>query len=194
MPNADTETADVAATCSEAVASCPKLEPLLDYLHGLTDRGELGRLAELLGDLDVTGKDLSAWCSFGSKAYKRNTIARGEMFELLALCWRSRQATPIHDHRGSSCAFRVIEGTGVEIRYEKTDCGLVVPTESVTMQPGYVCAAEDEDIHQVVNAQCEESNLITMHLYTPALHHINTYDAPGARIAKSVEGSDDLYA
>lgn len=173
---------------------CPKLEPLLAYLGSLTGRADLDRLAALLGELDVTGDDLSDWCAFGDRGYKRNTIARSDWFELLALCWRSRQATPIHDHVGSSCAFRVIEGTGLEIRFQKTDCGLVAPVGSVEMVRGYVCAAEDDDIHQVVNAQCEHENLITLHIYSPALSRINTYDAPGARTAGAVEGSDALYA
>lgn len=177
-----------------AAASCPKLGPLLSYLHGLDTRADLGVLARMLGELDLTAHDLDPWCEFGDNAYKRNTIARTEWFELLALCWRSRQATPIHDHKGSSCAFRVIEGTGLEIRFQKTECGLVAPTGSVQMNPGYVCAAEDDDIHQVVNAQCEHSKLITLHIYSPSLSRINTYDAPGARVASAVDGSGGLYA
>lgn len=177
-----------------AAIECPKLSPLLEYLQGLTSRADLVELEGLLRGLDIRGDDLSMWCAFGDKVYKRNTIAKSPWFELLALCWRSRQATPIHDHRGSSCAFRVVEGTGLEIRYQKTDCGLVAPTGSVKMQPGYVCAAEDDDIHQVVNAQSEHENLITLHVYSPALSRINTYDAPGARTPGAVEGSDGLYA
>lgn len=178
----------------EASSMCPGLEPLLTYLHGLTGRADLSTLEKMLNELEVSAQDLAPWCEFGDKAYKRNTIAKSEWFELLALCWRSRQATPIHDHEGASCAFRVMEGTGLEIRFQKTECGLVAPTGSVEMTPGYVCAAEDADIHQVVNAQCQDATLITLHIYSPALSRINTYDAPGARIANAVEGSSGLYA
>ncbi|MFT5422965.1 MAG: cysteine dioxygenase [Phycisphaerales bacterium] len=179
--------------CGTALENCPKLKKLLTYLDGLTGRAPLDELEILLNELDLTGEDLCAWKRFGVNAYKRNTIAKTEHFELLALCWRSGHATPIHDHRGSSCAFKVIEGVGCEIRFEQTECGCVAPTGNIKMQPGYVCAAEDDDIHQIVNTQGEGDELITLHLYTPALKKIGTYDAPYSAKKHAVEGSPDLY-
>jgi len=179
--------------CCTAREVCPKLKKLVDYLEGLQGRAPLADLEKLLGELDVTGEDLCAWRRFGTVAYKRNTIARTEHFELLALCWRSGHATPIHDHRGSACAFKVIEGVGCEIRFQQTECGYVTPVGSVRMEKGYVCAAEDEDIHQIANTEGEGDDLITLHIYTPALQKIGTYEAPYTAKRQAVEGSPDLY-
>lgn len=179
--------------CGSALERCPKLKKLLDYLDGLEGRAPLADLERLLNELEITGDDLRAWKLFGVNAYKRNTIARTDHFELLALCWRSGHATPIHDHRGSSCAFKVIEGVGCEIRFETTGCCFVAPTGNVRMEKGYVCAAEDEDIHQIVNTQGEGDDLITLHIYTPALKKIGTYDAPYSAKKHAVEGSPELY-
>ncbi|MBX3386623.1 MAG: cysteine dioxygenase family protein [Phycisphaeraceae bacterium] len=121
--------------------------------------------------------DLVPFLRFGTRGYVRNTIVASEHFELLALCWRSGHATPIHDHKGSSCAFKVVEGTGTEIRFHRSESGLVVPERTTQMPPGYLCAAEDDDIHQVANTQAPDRDLITLHIYSPPIQRMNTYDA-----------------
>ena len=159
-----------------------KLADLVGYLGGLRGRAELGVLEEKLLELDICRGDIAPACVFGTRGYRRNTIARGEWFELLALCWRSCDCTPIHDHEGSSCAFKVIEGQGTEIRYERTASGLVCPIERRMLDAGTVCAAEDNDIHQVANMQAKGVDLITLHIYTPPIKQMGTYDfAKGER-------------
>src|SRR3982751_2694417 len=88
----------------------PKLAGLIGYLEGLTARADLSVLSRLLADAAVTRADLMPACVFGVKGYRRNTVSEGKWYELLCLCWRSGHVTPIHDHRGVSCAFKVIEG------------------------------------------------------------------------------------
>jgi cysteine dioxygenase len=132
-------------------------------------------LSGLLSGLSITRADIAPSCQFGQKGYKRNTIASSPWFELLALCWRSGDFTPIHDHEGVSCAFRVVEGTGTEIRFSKTASGLICPVQSVAMEPGYICSANDPDIHQVANMQSPGTDLITLHIYSPPIKSMNTY-------------------
>lgn len=166
----------------------PKLADLAGYLASLDGRADLGELARLLEAVDITRHDIAPACVFGSRGYRRNTIASGRWFELLALCWRSGDCTPIHDHEGSSCAFKVIEGRGTEIRYEPTACGMVCPTGRRMLEPGMVCAAEDNDIHQVANMQAKGIDLITLHIYSPPIKQMGTYDfASGERAEASPE-------
>jgi cysteine dioxygenase len=169
---------------TEAVERCrpaeafPRLADLIRYLEGLRGRADLGVLSELLARADVTRADLKSVCVFGERGYRRNTISRGRWHELLALCWRSGHCTPIHDHRGSSCAFRVVEGLGTEIRYRLTDSGLACPVAAVPMPVGHICAAKDEDIHQVANLQSAGTDLITLHIYSPPIEKMHTYEGP----------------
>ncbi len=171
------------ATRVETEARCPapavafaKLAELIGYLDSLKGRADLTVLSGLLSKLSVTRADLEPACVFGVNGYRRNTISESEHYELLALCWRSGHCTPIHDHRGSSCAFRVVEGVGTEIRFRTTDSGLICPTVVNEMKPGYVCAAEDADIHQVVNTQAPGADLITLHIYSPPIAKMHTYE------------------
>lgn len=156
----------------------PKLRELIGYLDSVEGRVDLDILARLLRACDVGRADLGDVCVFGTGGYRRNTISRSEHYELLALCWRAGHCTPIHDHTGSSCAFRVVEGTGTEIRYRPTASGLACPVASVEMARGYVCAAQDADIHQVANLQAPGTDLITMHIYSPPIRCMKTYESP----------------
>jgi cysteine dioxygenase len=154
----------------------PKLAPIIDYLDALKGRADLNVLRKLLGEMTITRDDVNACCVFGTKGYKRNTVSKTEFYELVALCWRSGDFTPIHDHHGSSCAFKILEGTGTEIRFIKTPSGLICPTQTTKMDQGYVCAAEDDDIHQVANMQDPGKDLITLHIYSLPIKNMTTYE------------------
>jgi len=159
-----------------ASAKFPKLAALIQYLDSLHARADLDLLSKLLLDLDATRADFEAACLFNPRGYKRNTICNSGWYELLANCWRSGDCTPIHDHRGVSCAFKVIEGVGTEIRFSVTPSGLVCPTRTLTMKPGYVCSADEPDIHQVANMQPPGTDLVTLHIYSPPITRMNTYE------------------
>lgn len=173
--NSPTADAAAAVTGAAAAARFPSLAALIGYLEHAAGRIDLRELEAHLKDVRVTRAELEPVCRFGTHGYRRNVIARSAHYELLALTWRSGHCTPIHDHKGSSCAFRVIAGTGTEIRFERTASGLVCPCATHAMPPGYVCAAEDADIHQVANMQAPGSDLVTLHIYSPPIQKMNTY-------------------
>jgi cysteine dioxygenase len=163
------------ATQSPVSQAFPKLAPLISYLDSLKGRADLKTLTDLLTRANITRQDILPACQFGVGGYKRNTIAESSWYELLALCWRSGHCTPIHDHSGVSCAFKVVEGTGTEIRFMPTPSGLICPTATTLMAPGYICAAADADIHQVANMQPPGVDLITLHMYSPPIAKMRTY-------------------
>ncbi|QOJ00787.1 MAG: cysteine dioxygenase family protein [Phycisphaeraceae bacterium] len=164
----------------------PMLADLIGYLDSITARADLSVLSDLLAKVRVTRSQLEPVCCFGVRSYKRNTIAESPYYELLALCWKSGHCTPIHDHKGSSCAFRVVHGTGTEIRYRMTPSGQVCPASVHEMPEGYVCSAEDDDIHQVANFQPQGHELVTLHIYSTPIERMSTYPgltSPGPECA-----------
>ena len=100
-----------------SAAAFPKLAELIGYLGSLEGRADLEVLSRLLTELDIGRADIEPACVFGARGYRRNTISSSPWYELLALCWRSGDCTPIHDHHGCSCAFKVVEGVGTEVRF-----------------------------------------------------------------------------
>lgn len=169
-----------AAVADEVVGGCRPLAALVDYLDSLDGRMDLGVMSGLLGDLDVSATDFGTASAFCPDSYQRNVLRRSSWYELVVLCWEPGQRTPIHDHRGSSCAFRVVEGVATETRFDPTPSGLYCAGPTERLGAGTVCAAEDDDVHQVANAEAAEP-LVTLHIYSPPLDEYTVYslDTPG---------------
>lgn len=100
-------------------------------------------------------------------------IKKNEHYELVAICWNPGQDTPIHDHKGSDCAFLIASGVTTETVYETNQEGLAYPVSDRRYLPGEVCAAAEPDIHRVSNE--ESTNLINLHVYTPPLSEFQIY-------------------
>ncbi|HYD01101.1 MAG TPA: cysteine dioxygenase family protein [Phycisphaerales bacterium] len=180
--------------CPPAQQRFPKLARLIDYLQSLNGRADLATLDRLLKEANVTRADIEGACQFGTKGYRRNTIACSEHFELLALTWRSGHCTPIHDHAGVSCSFRVVQGTGTEIRFQMMPSGAICPVNATPMAPGYICSADEADIHQVANMQAPGEDLVTLHIYSPRIKKMRTYEfrtSAGAENCDAYHGKCD---
>lgn len=131
-------------------------------------RAELDRLEDNL-------QMLAPWWIFDACSYRRNLIRRTPAYEALLLCWLPGQKSPIHDHRGSGCAFRVIEGVVTETLYEREQKSSLVSAASMRwLPPGTLCASREFDIHEVANTQ-PEASLVTLHVYSPPLRDVNLY-------------------
>ena len=86
------------------------------------------------------------------------------------------------------------EGVGKEIRFEQSSSGLICPVKTTRIEPGYLCVAEDADIHQIANMQSPGLDLVTLHLYSPPLCRINTWKYAEATVeACEQEGAGSLY-
>src|SRR5437870_217517 len=125
------------------------LNELFHYLDHLQARAPLSELIAELSELDVELDDLAPHVRYSERAYRRNPVRNSDWYGLWILCWRNGQRSPIHDHRGSSCAVRILEGTVTETLFDLAPNGHVKATFSRDLLPGAVMGSEDTDIHQV---------------------------------------------
>lgn len=151
------------------------LNDLVAFLNGLRGQAPLPRLIAELEEVDVRPDEIAPFISYSTQTYRRNLMREGPWYNLLILCWRNGQRSPIHDHRGSCCALRVVEGVMTETQFEFAPNHHVKPTFSRDLQPGQVIGSEDTDMHQVSNLQADDANLVTMHIYSPPLLVMGTY-------------------
>jgi cysteine dioxygenase len=151
------------------------LDDLFRYLDGLRGRAALDRLQAELADLDIGPDDLAAHVRYADRTYRRNLVRGGDWYNLWVLCWRNGQRSPIHDHRGSSCAVRVLDGMMTETLFEFAPNGHVKALFSRDLAPGSVVGSEDTDLHQVSNLQAGDADLVTLHIYSPPLVLMGTY-------------------
>ena len=129
----------------------------------------LDLLVAELAILKPTRQLLNQWVNFDTHVYKRNLLYRDSDFEVLILNWMSGQRSPIHNHKGSACAVYVVEGIASEIVYERSAQGALYPIATKHFDSGTTCGSFDQDVHQIVNLQPAENNLISMHIYSPPL-------------------------
>jgi cysteine dioxygenase len=158
-----------------------KLAQLVGYLDSLDERAALADLAARVRACDIDLEELLPFVRFSEKTYSRNLVRAGTWYNLLVLCWRNGQRSPIHDHRGSSCAVRVLKGVLTETRFDFAPNGHIKAMGSRDFEAGSVIASFDDDVHQVSNLQAGAADLITMHVYSPPLNIMGTYSLTSDR-------------
>lgn len=162
-------------TTLDTTASGQGLAGIVERLSRMGGPPAFEELSALLGGVEITDEELRPYVSFKESTYARHRVHLGEHAELLVLCWRPGQRTPIHDHAGSYGAVRVLRGVMWETIFEMDgDEGLVYRSSREWM-PGYVTGADVPDIHQLGNPDVSGQDLVTLHLYAPPLASLNVY-------------------
>jgi cysteine dioxygenase len=161
---------------------------LAEYINRLKALPTVEQVKEKFASLLLRQRDYEAFRQFTERKYARNLIARSDYAELLMLCWRSEQRTPIHDHGGSIGVVMVVEGLLTETMYEQSIEGCVKPYNTFRWGPGGITGAEVQDIHQLLNLQSAGKDLVTLHCYSPPLSVLNTFSPISRRVRKWREG------
>jgi cysteine dioxygenase len=144
----------------------------LDALNGVPSLREVDAWMQ---EAEVTDEDLRPYRGFKPGTYARHRVFRNEFAELLVLCWRPGQRTPIHDHNGSHGAVRVCEGIMWETIFALDDGQKLCYRTAREWNSGQVTGADVPDIHQLGNPEVSGQCLVTLHLYAPPLGVLNTY-------------------
>lgn len=141
----------------------------------------------LVGRLRTREGELDPYLNFSERGYTRTLFYGGPRFEILVLCWRDGQASPIHDHAESVCSMAVVRGscsaTNYRIAGERTPAGpggtgtvSIEATGSEVYRPGQVVTVARADIHRIANLQGDGSDLITVHFYLPPILTMRCFD------------------
>ena len=156
------------------------LDALIEYLDSLEERATLPQLVKILEETEITTDDVKDFLTFSPVRYTRNLIRGGEWYNLLVLCWRNGQRSPIHDHKGSSCGMRILQGEAAETIFDLAPNGHVWAVGTKFHPVGHVLASQDTDKHQISNLQAGEADLVSLHIYSPPLLWMGTYSLTDA--------------
>jgi cysteine dioxygenase len=143
---------------------------ILDLFRRWDDREQkipLDELTEALAALAINAGDVAEAVCFDDRSYMRTVIHGRDHYQALLLCWRSGQSSPIHDHRGSNCAVRIVAGRATETRFSTSPCGRIAPVASHVHPAGCVTGCSGDDIHQMANLERIGTELVTLHVYSP---------------------------
>jgi cysteine dioxygenase len=164
------------------------LDALFDYLDGLDCRAPLDELTTELAETSLEWSHVADFIRFSERGYTRNLVRAGPWYNVLVLCWKNGQRSPIHDHAGSSCAVKVLRGTATETVFDYAPNGHVWATGSRQHAPGTVIGSQDADLHQVSNLQPGQADLVTLHIYSPPLLWMGTYS-----LTDTVRGQEPMF-
>ena len=146
------------------------------------------RLMDLAGRLHLSDELVGNRSVFATATYARNLVCRTPFFELLVLCWRPGQESTIHDHAGALNAIRVFSGELTSRTFRRTrgsasSAGPVMQADEERVPAGARMVGLDRDgIHQLANTSADD--LVTVHVYAPALMELNVYSTTSAVVER----------
>ncbi len=79
------------------------------------------RLGEILGARPIRDSSWLARVAFRDDKYARHSICRTELFDMILLCWKPGQVSPVHNHQGNSGWVRVLRGRMEETHWKAPD-------------------------------------------------------------------------
>ena len=155
---------------------------LVECLNSQTAPPSLEQINSWLSSVEIADIDLEPYIGFKEGNYWRHRVCRNEAVEMLVICWRPGQKTPIHDHNGSHGVVRVQKGLMCETIFA-FDCekGLCHDSER-DCQVGTITGAGVPDIHRLGNPEFSGQDLITIHVYAPPLGVLKTYKLGSSQI------------
>ncbi len=100
---------------------------------------------------------------FQDHQYTRHLVLRTNNVEIIVVCWRPGQGSPIHGHGPSDAIEVILEGTLSYTNYYPDG-----RTVSGILQAGDISHTPVGVKHQIANNANEE--LVTLHIYSPPLN------------------------
>ena len=135
-------------------------------------------VAKLLAAYAAAHDDWRAYALESDGGYTRNLVARTEAFELIVLCWRAGQESPIHCHAGQHCWMAVIDGEFEEVQYDApadVRPGPLQPVSSRSYGRGKVAYIHDDIALHIVRPKAGGSGC-SLHLYSRPIDTCRIYD------------------
>jgi cysteine dioxygenase len=172
---------------NETIASQPHestltFADLVEWLNSRSTPPSLEEISSWLSKAEITPGDLQPYLGFKEGNYWRHRVCRNESVEMLIICWRPGQKTPIHDHNGSHGVVRVQQGLMWETMFTYDDERGLCYKSGRECPTGEITGAGEPDIHQLGNPDVSGQDLITVHVYAPPLGVLKTYKVGSAKV------------
>lgn len=155
---------------------------LVETLNRQTAPPALEEINSWLSKVEISQLDLQPYLGFKEGNYWRHRVCRNEAVEMLIICWRPGQKTPIHDHNGSHGVVRVQQGLMQETIFTFDEQQGLCFDSGRECSQGTITGAGVPDIHQLGNPEVSGRDLITVHVYAPPLGVLKTYKLGSSQI------------
>ena len=158
------------------------LKTFIERLEALPDEISPDELEHFVSEEGINKLPLDEYVSFSDDGYKRNTIHVSSKCEVVVLCFKEGQTTPIHDHGGSIGITVVLDGIMTEELFNKQQTGVILHTLTREFRIDELSHTYLTTIHRVSNAHT--GRLVIIHIYFPPLTLMNIYNLKDTHIEK----------
>ena len=110
----------------------------------------------LLTQANLSEHEIAPYVERRAGSYARHSVVRRENYELLVLTWCQGQGSVAHDHSGSLCGLKVVEGSMTEQLYACGPDGQVRPTGSTQLAAGQITVDPGVIVHALSAAECTD--------------------------------------
>jgi cysteine dioxygenase len=167
------------------------LQSMIAILESVDSHPTLSRIYEWLEKSEISIEELQPYSGFKEGNYWRHRVCRNKFVEMLVLCWRPGQRTPIHDHNGSHGGVKVWQGVLWETTFHYDRVAGLEYRNAREHARGAVTGSDIPDIHQLGNPDVSGQDLITLHIYAPPLGVLHTYKPGSDRIDLYIPDESD---
>jgi cysteine dioxygenase len=134
---------------------------------------EVDALLRFLQETPVLPDTLARYLTWDRQHYTRNLIDKTPLYELIAICWETGQASSVHNHRDQNCWMAVPIGRLLVGNYHlvsqdlaRGKCDLQT-ADTVEMNPNRPCAVDPADpVHRVYNPREFNQRAVSLHVYS----------------------------
>ncbi|EDL59363.1 cysteine dioxygenase [Gimesia maris] len=130
-------------------------------------------LLELVSQIQLTPSEWHKYLSFDPHRFCFRTIYGSANFEINIIGWRRGQFSSVHDHRGTSCCVRVLEGVLTNVDYHVGVSQELKQIRRVDLQAGEILSRNEWEIHRCGHEQSFRGDLATLHVYSPPLRPLS---------------------
>ena len=138
------------------------LQSISDTLQDQLRSGKCNDLISLKKWLDTI--DVEGWkemVNYQEEKYCRNVFTNSTLFDLVVICWKPGQGSPVHDHPEKGCLVKILHGT---LGDELTSADGSVKRNKY--QEGDVLYINnDMGMHRVFNQS--DQGAVSLHIYAP---------------------------
>jgi len=142
----------------------------------LEDDASKSKVMAVLREARVNPKEWGAFATYAEK-YTRNVVAVDSTFVALLLCWSPNQASAAHDHAGSSCWVKLLDGELAEERFDKKDV-LGPKLGPLKALPPVSYMDDSLGVHRIVNTSPTRP-AVSLHVYAPPFEACHVYSPLG---------------
>jgi cysteine dioxygenase len=135
----------------------------------------------------LSAQELTPYTHFRDEYYTRNLVYRDALFEVMIICWKSGQKTPVHSHNGQLGWMSIAQGEVAVHNYRYVACNCPekqnvvgldclagashieldrLHTEVCSEESGVSTVDKLQSIHQIENMDKSKAGVISVHVYS----------------------------